>query len=161
MRPDLSQWPAPVYSLRVRVYFEDTDAGGIVYHANYLRFMERARTDWLRAKGVAHTALDAAEQIVLVVRDAQLEFLRPARLDDELQVDVRVLAVRRASIALAQVVTRIANANDIKSSRTVARNASIPATELLATGTVRVAALTRKDGRVAALPDWLLEKIER
>ncbi len=144
MRPNISQWPAAVFSMRFRVYFEDTDAGGIVYHANYLRFMERARSDWLRSLGVVHTQLAASDQIALVVRDAKLEFLYPARLDDELVIDVRLLEVRRASIVTAQTV--ILAGTD---------------TPLIATGVIRVAALNRLDGKVAAIPSWLLEKIEQ
>ncbi len=143
MRPNISQWPAPVFSIKVRVYFEDTDAGGIVYHANYLRFMERARSDWLRSLGVAHTDLAESDQIVLVVRDARLEFLVPARLDDELEIDVRLLEVRRASIVTAQTVRPVGSDQP-----------------LLATGVIRVAALNRLNGKVAAIPSWLLEKVE-
>lgn len=143
MRPNIRHWPEPVYTMQSRVYFDDTDAGGIVYHANYLRYMERARTDWLRSLGVSHTELARGERIVLVVRDAQLEFLKPARLDDELLIDVRLLALRRASIQLAQTV----------------RSSAGP--ELLATGTVRIAALSSADNKVAALPEWLMERIER
>ena len=144
MRPNISQWPASVFSIKVRVYFEDTDAGGIVYHANYLRYMERARSDWLRSLGVAHADLARSDQVVLVVRDARLEFLFPARLDDELEIDVRLLEVRRASIITAQTVTPAGSK-----------------TPLLATGVIRVAALNRLDGKVAAIPTWLLEKIEQ
>ncbi len=144
MRPNISQWPASVFSIKVRVYFEDTDAGGIVYHANYLRYMERARSDWLRALGVAHADLARSDQVVLVVRDARLEFLVPARLDDELEIDVRLLEVRRASIITAQTVTLAGSK-----------------TRLLATGVIRVAALNRLDGKVAAIPSWLLEKVEQ
>ena len=88
----------------VRVYWEDTDAGGIVYYANYLKFMERARTEWLRALGCDQAHMRARHRLQFVVARANVEFRRPARFDDRLDVDVRVLALRRASVKLAQHV---------------------------------------------------------
>ena len=88
----------------VRVYWEDTDAGGIVYYANYLKFMERARTEWLRALGCDQAHMRARHRLQFVVARANVEFRRPARFDDRLDVDVRVLALRRASVELAQHV---------------------------------------------------------
>ena len=90
----------------VRVYWEDTDAGGIVYYANYLKFMERARTEWLRALGCDQAHMRARHRLQFVVARAKVEFRRPARFDDRLDVDVRVLALRRASVELAQHVRR-------------------------------------------------------
>lgn len=89
----------------VRVYWEDTDAGGIVYYANYLKFMERARTEWLRALGCDQAGVRARYRLQFVVARADVEFRRPARFDDRLDVDVRVLALGRASIELAQHVS--------------------------------------------------------
>ncbi len=86
----------------VRVYFEDTDAGGIVYHAKYLGFAERARSEMLRALGVPHAALIETHGIFFVVRQAKLDYLRPARLDDMLVVANDVLAVGGASVLLRQ-----------------------------------------------------------
>ncbi len=97
----------------VRVYYEDTDVGGIVYYANYLRFMERARTEWLRALGVEQDRLRRDTGRVFVVRSAQLDFHRPARLDDALQVGVRLLECRRASLRLEQRVLRGAGAVEL------------------------------------------------
>ena len=71
-----------LHSIDVRVYYEDTDAGGIVYYANYLRFFERARSDWLRAQGVDHQRLAAQDGLALAVRRCAIEYHRPARLDD-------------------------------------------------------------------------------
>ena len=96
--------PARPFALAVRVYWEDTDAGGIVYYANYLKFMERARTEWLRALGCDQARLRLRHRLQLVVARANVEYRRPARFDDRLDVDVRVLALRRASIGLAQHV---------------------------------------------------------
>ena len=86
----------------VRVYFEDTDAGGIAYHASYLRFAERARTELLRERGVAHADLIAEHGLFFVVRRAKLDYLRPAMLDDALAVITETLAVGGASALLRQ-----------------------------------------------------------
>ncbi len=98
--------PVPVFSWPVRVYWEDTDAGGVVYHASYLRFLERARTEWLRALGVDQLALKQSSGLAFLVRDMQIDFLRPALLDDELSVTVVVMQRRAASILFTQTVVR-------------------------------------------------------
>ncbi len=90
----------------VRVYWEDTDAGGVVYHAGYLRFMERARSEWMRALGVDQMAFKQATGLAFMVRDMQIDFLKPALLDDELSVTVEVKAWRSASILFAQTITK-------------------------------------------------------
>jgi acyl-CoA thioester hydrolase len=90
----------------VRVYYQDTDAGGVVYHSRYLDFMERARYEWLRALGFDSTRLTREYNIVFVIRSASLEFLKPARLDDLLQVTVRVAEAGRTRVAIAQRVVR-------------------------------------------------------
>ena len=94
------------YSLSVRVYWEDTDASGIVYYANYLRFLERARTEWLRVKGYEQNELARRHSVVFVVRAVALDFLRPARLDDALSVSVVVTRLGPASIDLDQRIER-------------------------------------------------------
>ena len=96
--------PERPFALPVRVYWEDTDAGGIVYYANYLKFMERARTEWLRALGCDQARIRLRHRLQFIVARANVEYRRPARFDDRLDVDVRVLALRRASIGLAQHV---------------------------------------------------------
>ena len=88
----------------LRVYYEDTDAGGIVYHANYLRFAERARTEALRQAGIPHARLVEAFNRMLVVRRAELDYALPARLDEELVVITTPLRVGGASVDLQQVV---------------------------------------------------------
>ena len=88
----------------IRVYFEDTDAGGIVYHANYLRWAERARTESLRAIGLPHQLMIERHASLLVVRRIEVEYAAPARLDDSLVVETRVLVVRGASLDLDQRV---------------------------------------------------------
>ena len=90
----------------VRVYWEDTDAGGVVYHANYLAFMERARSEWMRRHGLGQELLRRRDDLVFVVRAMQVDFLAPARLDDALQVGVRLTAIGGASLRMAQIVLR-------------------------------------------------------
>lgn len=85
------RWP-------VRIYWEDTDAGGVVYHANYLKFFERARSEWLRAQGLDQAALVRERGLVFVVYAMQIEFLKPARLDDALWVELAAVQIRRASL---------------------------------------------------------------
>ncbi|WP_448098737.1 tol-pal system-associated acyl-CoA thioesterase [Luteibacter yeojuensis] len=93
------RWP-------VRIYWEDTDAGGVVYHANYVRFMERARTEWLRAQGIDQVVLRETTGLGFVVRDMHLDFHRPARLDDELLVTVAIKERRSASMLFDQEIVR-------------------------------------------------------
>lgn len=88
----------------VRVYYEDTDAGGIVYHANYLRFAERARTEALRALGIPHADLVREHNLMFVVRRVKVDYLRPARLDDSIVVVTEPVAMRAASVVLRQDV---------------------------------------------------------
>ncbi len=98
----------PAFRWRTRVYWEDTDAGGVVYHAGYLRFLERARTEWMRAHGLGQQALRESHGVVFVVREIDIAFDKPARLDDELDATVRVERLRSASIEFAQDVLRVA-----------------------------------------------------
>ena len=104
--PVMSESPATPFHWPVRVYWEDTDAGGVVYHAGYLRFMERARSEWMRALGVDQMAFKQATGLAFMVRDMQIDFLKPALLDDELSVTVEVKAWRSASILFAQTITK-------------------------------------------------------
>ncbi len=90
----------------MRVYYEDTDAGGVVYYANYLKFLERARTEWLRAAGFEQTVLLNEHQILFVVRGLTIEYLKPALFNDSLQVTVEPLSARGGVIEVAQKVTR-------------------------------------------------------
>jgi acyl-CoA thioester hydrolase len=92
--------------LPVRVYYEDTDAAGVVYYANYLRYCERARTEWLRTLGFEQRALLADQGIAFVVRAIQADYLSSARLDDALTVQTRVVRLGRASLTFSQKVLR-------------------------------------------------------
>ena len=93
----------------IRIYWEDTDAGGVVYHANYVRFLERARSEWLRARGVAQQRVREEHGILFVVADMNLRFLAPARLDDELDVCVNSFTRRSASLRFTQCILRPAD----------------------------------------------------
>ncbi|HET9819489.1 MAG TPA: tol-pal system-associated acyl-CoA thioesterase [Rhodanobacteraceae bacterium] len=99
----------PAFSWRIRVYWEDTDAGGVVYHAGYLRFLERARSEWMRAAGLGQDALRRSQGVVFVVRELDIAYDKPARLDDELDATVQVVRLRAASIDIAQAVLRVAD----------------------------------------------------
>ena len=90
----------------VRVYYEDTDAGGIVYHSKYLNYAERARTEMLRCHGIAQSALRRDEGVVFAVRDCRVTFQRPARFDDLLEVQTEVSSFTGASLTMAQTITR-------------------------------------------------------
>ncbi len=94
------------HSFSLRVYYEDTDLAGIVYYANYLKFIERARTEWVRTLGVDQGRLRAEEGIVFAVRRVEADYLRPARFDDELSVTTEVTSLTGARIVLEQVVLR-------------------------------------------------------
>jgi len=94
------------FSWPLRVYYEDTDAGGVVYYANYLKFMERARTEWLRAMGFEQDELISREDVIFVVRHIQVDYLQPARFNDALNVSLAVIDTGHASLTLAQEITR-------------------------------------------------------
>ena len=98
--------PKPPFRWPVRVYWEDTDAGGVVYHASYLRFMERARSEWLRGLGIDQLAFKQATGLAFLVREMHIDFLQAALLDDELSVTVEVKQRRAASILFDQSITR-------------------------------------------------------
>lgn len=96
----------PAFSLPVRVYYEDTDAAGVVYYANYLRFLERARTEWLACLGHPPTELERVHGIVFVVHRIEVDYKLPARLSDALDVTVAIETLGRASLAVRQQVLR-------------------------------------------------------
>jgi acyl-CoA thioester hydrolase len=101
------------FSFPVRVYWEDTDAGGVVYYASYLKFLERARSEWLRALGIDQVKLLRDERLQFVVVEANIRYHRPARFDDELVVSVALEELRGASLALAQDVRRGEDASEL------------------------------------------------
>lgn len=95
-----------MFAFPVRVYYEDTDAGGVVYHSRYLNFMERARTEWLRASGFTQSTLTQQEQVLFVVHSMQVQFKKPARLDDELEVFSQLIEMGRGSFSCRQHIMR-------------------------------------------------------
>lgn len=97
--PKLFHWP-------VRIYWEDTDAGGVVYHASYLRFFERARTEWLRGQGIAQDALRATQHVLFVLNRIEVRYVKPARLDDLLDVQSRLVELKRASFVVDHAIYR-------------------------------------------------------
>lgn len=129
-----------VFSWPTRVYWEDTDAGGVVYHAQYLAFLERARTEWLRALGKGQELLRREHDLVFAVRAMRIDFRQPARLDDALEVSVALRQCRRASLVLAQEV-RCDGA-------------------LVVEAQVRVAALNASDFRPRAIPQSLFDELK-
>ena len=134
------------FQLPIRIYWEDTDAGGIVFHANYLKFFERARTEWLRALGIGQQALREQSGGMFVITEAQLRYLAPARLDDELIVTSQLQQAGRASLTLLQEALLPPCQPDT------------PA-QLLSTATVRLGWVNASTLRPARIPASLLEKI--
>ncbi len=95
-----------IFLLPVRVYFQDTDAGGVVYHASYVNFMERSRTEWLRTFGYSNAGLMKELGVVFVVRSLKLDYLKPALLDDLVTVTAQIKEIGRSRVTLMQSVLR-------------------------------------------------------
>jgi acyl-CoA thioester hydrolase len=137
--PAAGRLEAGTHYLPVRVYYEDTDFSGVVYHANYLRFMERGRTELLRATGIDQAALhEGGRGMIFVVRRMGIEFVRPARMDDILEIETRTVDIRGASINLSQRI--------------------LCGFEVLVTADVQVAALA--DGRPVRIPDAVRDALD-
>ena len=96
----MSEYPISLY--QYRVYYEHTDGGGVVYHSRYLNFYERARTDWLRDKGIVQSQLQNVHNIVYAVTKADIKYIKPARMDDSLTVSCQLIKVKRASVEFYQ-----------------------------------------------------------
>lgn len=129
------------FTFPVRVYWEDTDAGGVVYYASYLRFLERARSEWLRALGVDQVRLLREERLQFVVVEANVRYHRPAKFDDQLAVTVTLESMRGASIAMGQEIRR-----------------GPAGEELLVTATVRAACLDAASLKPRPLPKSLASR---
>ncbi|MGH8243158.1 MAG: tol-pal system-associated acyl-CoA thioesterase [Steroidobacteraceae bacterium] len=108
-----------VFTFPLRVYWEDTDAGGVVYYATYLKYLERARSEWLRTLGVDQAALLRDARLQFVVVEANVRYHRPARFDDELVVTAKLAELRGASVTFAQEVRRDGDAGELLVSATV------------------------------------------
>lgn len=127
------------FSLGLRVYIEDTDAGGIVYYVNYLKFMERARTEFMRSRGFGKDYIFNRE-LMFVVRDVAVEYRQPARLDDELEATASILRLRGASMVFDQCVRR--------------------GDEILAQGEITIACVDRSGLKPRRLPQEVVGKLQ-
>jgi acyl-CoA thioester hydrolase len=125
----------------VRVYWEDTDAGGVVFFANYLKFFERARTEWLRSLGFSQERMRVDEEAAFVVSETRVRYLRPARLDDLLTITVRIAAMARVSITIEQQAWR--------------------GDELLAEGSIRIACVDISRFAPRRIPDGITQVISQ
>jgi len=132
---------AKPFSFPIRVYYEDTDAAGVVYYANYLRFMERARTEWLESLGFPLAAFEREHGVTFVVHRAEIEFLRAARLNDRLDVSVEALDRRASRLVLGQRVVR----GDVR----------------VASARIELACVDRERWRPARIPAALCERLAR
>jgi acyl-CoA thioester hydrolase len=126
------------FTVPVRVYYEDTDAGGVVYYANYLRFMERGRTEWLRHLGFEQDQLTRDEGVVFAVRSANVEFIKAARFNEQLEVSVELVKYGKASVNLQQHIHR--------------------GNEVLCSGDIRLACVDADSFRPKAIPAAIMEK---
>ncbi len=131
------QWP-------LRVYYEDTDTGGVVYYANYLKFFERARSEWLRSAGIAQQLLTEQEHVMFVVKNATIDYHLPAKLDDQLEISVRVEKLGKASVNFYQEAWR--QNQDTR--------------ELLCHGLIRVGCVDTASLRPTPIPSAVLKKID-
>ncbi len=134
--------PDSIFVWPLRVYYEDTDAGGVVYHAQYLKFLERARTEWLRAHGIEQNELAQAEGIVFVVTRVEISYLRPARFNDSLKVTVHLISRRIGRMRFEQNIVRT-DASD----------------EPLLAALVEVACVDRRRFRGRRIPEIILKKL--
>jgi acyl-CoA thioester hydrolase len=141
--PDTTR-PPTTFSHPVRVYWEDTDAGGVVFYANYLKFFERARTEWLRGLGFSQQQMLERDAVMFVVADTHVHYRCAARLDDMLHITVQVRSARRASLHIAQQAWR--------------------GDELVAEGDIRIGCVSASSSdngtfRACRIPDSILEKL--
>jgi acyl-CoA thioester hydrolase len=131
------------FTWNVRVYYEDTDAGGVVFYANYLKFFERARTEWLRAAGIGQQSMTEKHKVVFVVKNTEVEYHAPAKLDDELKLSVVVERLGRASVQFVQEAWRMGTEEP----------------QLLSTGRIKVGCVDALSFRPTTIPDEVLAKI--
>jgi acyl-CoA thioester hydrolase len=132
------------FSWTIRVYYEDTDAGGVVFYANYLKFFERARTEWLRAAGIEQSQLLETDGVMFVVKSTALDYHAPSRLDDELKLTVTVESVGRVAVDFIQQAWRLDGATP----------------KLLATGRIKVVCVNAQTFRPQAIPRHVLGRIQ-
>lgn len=128
----LFHWP-------IRIYYEDTDSGGVVYYANYLRFFERARTEMLRSKGFEQDQLIAEQNLIFAVRSVQVDYLKPARFNEQLEVSTEISSIKRVSLYFEQTISRDQ--------------------QVLCKGSIRVVCLDAVNLKPKAIPDNLLQHL--
>jgi acyl-CoA thioester hydrolase len=143
MPGDRQEMPSD-FTWTVRVYYEDTDTGGVVFYANYLKFFERARTEWLRAAGIGQQALSESHRVMFVVRSTAVDYHAPARLDDELKLSVVVERLGRASVQFLQQAWRVSGTQ----------------VQLLSSGRIKVGCVDVETFRPSPIPDDVLAKIK-
>ena len=135
------------FAIPVRIYYEDTDAGGVVYYANYLKFFERCRTEWLRDIGHDQADLLRDPGIAFVVRTVNVAYLKPARLDDQLSVSLEVERISRAQIFFRQHIRR-------------ANSAADTGWDELVTGTIQIVCVNSALMKITSIPPLLRTKLE-
>lgn len=128
-----------IFHWPIRVYYEDTDAGGVVFYANYLSFFERARTEMLRSQGFEQDQLINEQQLIFVVRSVQVDYIKPARFNDSLEVSAEVVLAKKVSLNFEQRITRNK--------------------ELLCNGKIRIACLDTITMKPKIIPDTLIQKL--
>jgi len=128
-----------IFHWPVRVYYEDTDAGGVVFYANYLKFFERARTEMLRNLGFEQDQLITEQKLIFVVRSVQIDYLKPARFNESIDVTAEVILIKKVSLNFKQVITR--------------------GEDLLCKGNVRIACLDAETLKPKTIPEDLLQQL--
>lgn len=127
------------FSWPVRVYYEDTDAGGVVFYANYLKFFERARTEMMRSAGFEQDRLLSEESVIFVVRSISVDYLKPARFNEQLEVSAKIIESKKASLVFEQSITR--------------------EQDVLCNGTIRIACLDAQSMKPKPIPIAMLEQL--
>jgi acyl-CoA thioester hydrolase len=134
------------FTWTIRVYYEDTDTGGVVFYANYLKFFERARTEWLRAAGVSQQTMTQAHRVMFIVKSTAVDYHAPAKLDDELKLTVTIERLGKASVQFVQQAWRLDRDSGAH-------------TQLLSTGRIKVGCVDALTFRPSPIPDDVLAKI--
>lgn len=148
MSPSILKPNEKVFTWPVRVYWEDTDAGGIVFYANYLKYFERARTEWLRALGLEQRHLQQTLGCIFVVSDIQLKYMRSARLDDQLLVSAQLSELGRSSLTIVQ------------EARLVTPHGADAPPAVLCAGSVRIGWVDGQTMRPARIPEQLRQTLQ-
>jgi len=135
MMHNAHEWP-------IRIYYEDTDMQGIVYYANYLKYLERARTEFLRSEGFEQDALIDEQGVAFAVRAIQMDYLKPAKFNDNLSVVTKIAELKRASLIFHQTIVRVGNNR-----------------EIINEAVIKVACLDAQSMKVKAIPKQMIEQL--